>query len=545
MENKNLKLEILGELYRNDIEALKTESKKNIMIDTSDPDSIKQLKTIKFDDKRIEKLYASNEKMKSKKYIDTHIWLSSDSFVYYYEEDRFIYRKLSDWKANYGEAFPKPLYDYLFKSMVSRYVVNVYPDVKTGIDYEQKRINMISEPIFKIDKNHKETPEQKKELDYLFEEFFYKVIASSNKDAYEYLINAMSAQIQMIKLKSVMYFYTAAEGVGKSTVEEFMRALLGGQYCKTNNNDFDYTGNFIGKTFLSVSETIEGFDYKKIVAIIKDLTTADIFAYRNLFQQSREFRCVNNVWLFTNHRIPELQGRRWAIYHVATHKAGDTKFWDRIYNVINDKKLLNCLAQRLLNRNIEDVNFGKVPMGDKLQIIKDNMRFTHQWLKNEYIFKKQSEILSRSEAFQKFEIYVKKNDRKIQKNTFFSDLKEIGIEAVRRSCAGGFSFEFDHIKLKERFMQMHYVDEDEIAEYERLEEEELKDYFEPKELQKIIKLESENKTLHTTILEQAEEIRQLKETIENIKIKRTENLKKKNEKGNDKEAIIRCFKECL
>lgn len=519
MESKNFSLSKVAELYEQDETTLTDIARKKMAVASLDDDLLEKITKTQLSKKNLETLYEKTKDLKSKKYIDNHIWISSDSSIFFYEEDHLTVRKISTFQQNQGRALPKPIYKYLFESCVDRFVVNVYPNLKTGVDIEKKQINLMAPSKFMLDENYVETEEEKAQIDFVFENYIRDIVCQSNDYKVEYFLNALAGQIQVMKLGVVMYLYSATQGTGKSTIIELLRRLMGDQFYGACAKDFDYTGNFVGKPCVAVEETDDGDDYRKQGAVMKGMTTAEDYTYRALYDNAKRYPNVNSIWFTSNYKIAEMFGRRFAIFHVSTKMEGDEEYWEKIYTILNNSRLLYCIAQRLLRRDVSKFNFGKVPMDDKIEIIRENLPYSYQWIKKEFIFAKKSRKMQRAEAYASFKSFTASCGKKtVCKSTFFSNLQEIRIPGSQPNepikIHGNYYFNFQYEELTKQFIGKSWTDESEINEaYEAFLEAQTKNVF----IQGDKKIQETVSDMKGTIESQKQEIASLKAEIERLK----------------------------
>lgn len=221
--------------------------------------------------------------------------------------------------------------------------------------YEHERIHP-SAPI------NKESDGVKTLLNHIY------VLLKEDESCYKYMLAWIAQMIQQPgkKPEVAIVLYSACEGTGKDTLVTILRKLVGDEYYyHTTDPANSLYGRFtkprLGKLLIDISEasTRDGYVFKEA---IKEIITSTVFDCEEKGVSRYLARCFARLIFTTNNSdclaISE-SDRRFVAYDVSTAKVGDTEYFDKVYEALDNKHTMRELYQYFKEYDITGVNLRK------------------------------------------------------------------------------------------------------------------------------------------------------------------------------------------
>lgn len=195
-------------------------------------------------------------------------------------------------------------------------------------------------------------------IDDIVKPFINHIHYISNGDG-SYILNWLAHIIQRPHKKTqIVVGITGAQGIGKDTVYEMGKRILGSQYCfKTSKLETDIFGPFNyllkGKFLVSLAE-VKALDTSRYMNVFKDLIdnpsitiqkkrfdTLEISSFINFFITSND---INFIKL-------EIGDRRFNVIN-SNAIPREKEYYDELYRLLDDDNVIYALYQYFMNRDI-------------------------------------------------------------------------------------------------------------------------------------------------------------------------------------------------
>lgn len=386
----------------------------------------KKGKPIKIEDIAGEKL------VKTLEYYHKHVFKTTQGnyFVQKTADDKFITpMSAKTFNEVYGQTM-KEFHPHLLKRDTVRYEVDIY-DENFTIDKKGKRINL-SQP-FNFEFTSEPTLTEENELiDYIFDEFIFKVICASNKTVYEYVLDMISCYAHR-KQTNIVLILVGDGGTGKSKFIEFLQAMFG-QSCKMMSDQVMsgqdmFNSSMVGTSIGYIEETNGKGEsnYIDIQRTLKRLSTAKYITCRKM--QTDSFDVINliNFVVVTNFIKDIKHDRRNLPLEPSTHRINDRDFFSKVSAILNNGRLMQGCFNRLYNRKF-DVWAREIPKTDILQDFteKNVMRMIHEFFIDEMIHNTAKEKYDMPSLFDMYKGYLMKHgkDMRVSETIFKHECRQ-------------------------------------------------------------------------------------------------------------------------
>ena len=155
--------------------------------------------------------------------------------------------------------------------------------------------------------------------------FIKEVWCSGDDTSFMYILNWLANMIQGNKNNTILYLKSFVEGIGKSTVSQFiMNHVLGKHICIESNSEplkTPYNEILAGKLMVAFEElecTGER-DWSAMSTKLKRWSTSSDITYAEKYIKSYESKNINNYIILTNvEAIKASEGRRYYILDLST-----------------------------------------------------------------------------------------------------------------------------------------------------------------------------------------------------------------------------------
>jgi hypothetical protein len=334
------------------------------------------------------------------------------------------------------------------------------------------------------------SPEIRAKVDILLK-YYNEVLAGSNKEAYEYILNWDANVCQGFKNTTLLY-WEGPEGTGKSTRTEFIiKHVLGQAICGRPGMDVIMTANnsfLCGKIFISFLEmptSTEG-EWHKICGKIKTMVTEDMLYYCNKYLSGWEGINTNNYDIQTNvSALKEKNGRRIFLSPMSTKWKENHAYFGNIKDNCFNDEVGEAFFMYLLERDVSNWDGQKnMPVTEaKLDSIVESMPVVFQYLKDEYLLK--GLPISRitvQDMFKKYELYcTSKGKVPLKKTQMNAKFAEININHKPSNCQTVYKMSLEDLTtIANKNKWLHYLDDVDFVEKKTIKEKyEKTDWTEP------------------------------------------------------------------
>ncbi len=343
-----------------------------------------------------------------------------------------IYNKVN-LKQVYLDALPKSFSEYFFTEYLERFNVICDPlqprcgagfiNVFGGFRHERKPYNTFSN-------------DTKMKVEMMLN-YIKDVLASGKEENYNFIMKWYANMLQCGKNQSVLYL-KGPEGIGKSTITEFLRDhVLGLDAYKTGRSKYlttSFNKPLMGALLVCYEElpVFSEREWEAVSATIKNSVTSAYEDYEDKFEKTiPNVRNLNNYIINTNvEAIKHSEGRRYYIADISTHRQGDLKFWEQLHkNCFNDE-VGSAFYNYCCEIDVKDFNSQDFPQTEAKRVaIIERLPYEYRFLKDQYIYPEQSiKKIPLDELYQKYVTYMKSEDKKpSSKFKFTAMLRDINI----------------------------------------------------------------------------------------------------------------------
>ena len=396
--------------------------------------------------------------------------------VYQIKDDQEI-------KRSYFNRMQKELCNYYFKEFTE--VKTISYEVNKETFYEDK-INLCPPMKYKYNAEYKPTKETKEKLDFLLN-YLKEILCSNKEDCYLFLLKWISNMVKGNKNNSCLYL-KGIQGVGKSSLFVFLsNYVLGTNLCIETGSDPIRTkfNEILGGKLLVCIEELENFskaEWESISSTLKRMITSTNITLQNKCTKAYESNNINNYILCSNNdAIKDDDGRRYFILDIATHKVGDRKFYDKLYQECFCSEVGEAFFHYIYSIDTNGFNPQAFPITQsKKDSLSKRLDNVYKFLKDEYILKKLDIDVSAQDLYQEFKFQSYNN--KLSKEDFHRKMTEAGFNRIKKD--NKLWYEIKHknlLKIADSKLWLHELDEFEPdASYGTAESEQEEEILKPK-----------------------------------------------------------------
>lgn len=269
-------------------------------------------------------------------------------------------------------------------------------------------------------------------------DFIKQVWCNNNQESYEYVLNWMANMIQGNKNTTILYLKSFIEGIGKSTVTQFiLYHVLGKDICIEANSDAlkcSFNEILSGKLMV-VFEELESVcdkDWNMMSTKLKRWSTSNEIIYSDKYIKSYTSNNINNYIINTNvEAIKASEGRRYYILDLSTKYKNNHKFFNELYNVCFNDEVGNAFYQFMLRRDVKNFNPQNFTDTQSKKIAQsDRLHPLFKFIKFNYILDNQDMKILTKELYEQYLQYLALTNSvyKTTKNKMIALLREHGID---------------------------------------------------------------------------------------------------------------------
>lgn len=258
----------------------------------------------------------------------------------YHIEDEVT--QITTWVQDDEESKPKKeiwsVLKYLKFKNHKHYTVTVNPrKEETFTENSMNYINFYERPKYSNSiKKYSDFSKQVHENVNVILNHLFEVISSSNKEAYEFILNWYCFAMNGGMTDTLVYL-KGPEGAGKSSINEFLKKyVMGtGTFLSTKNYKILLPGqenaDVMGKTMVVFEEfpTTSKNEWEAINSSLKDSVSCSHLEIKSLYKNKIMIENTINYMVLTNENALKINegSRRFYIADVATHRIKDEKYF--------------------------------------------------------------------------------------------------------------------------------------------------------------------------------------------------------------------------
>ena len=380
-----------------------------------------------------------------------------------------------------NEKIIKTLYSYWFRNIdVDTYTLSF--DVRKPQIYSENDINYLNtfagfrfanEPQLK-----KVSKKQTAGIDAVW--FHIKdVLCSGNEDSFKYLQNWIANMVSGRKMRTAIYL-KSTQGTGKSTIPTFLRDVIGHTCTYKTQTASCLTSQFNGELQGIVLLILEELncksvnEWKTMNSALNVLCTENTLTLQAKHQNAYNVPNNISVMIISNDSPIKINkhDRRYMMCDVSDHQVGNTEYFNKLYNYLNDIDVqkafyFNCLQIANDNEFDEQSQLRNLDSSIKNEITVNNLHPLYKFVKEQYILRKKD-----------FNIFLKdfagdynsSSDCKNQlSNSTVARIMREGRIICKKSTGNRMRFKLTHQELLDIFTQQGWINE-----YDEFEQEEEK-----------------------------------------------------------------------
>jgi len=399
-------------------------------------------------------------------------------------------------------------------------------------------INTIGAFKHNQDMKYDECSQEQKQGVKMMLDFIKTVWASEDEEQYKYIIGWLSNMIHGNKNQMLLYAKSTTEGIGKSTLTEFlMDHVIGRNLSIQPSSDVLTTGNnnsLFGKLFVCFEELKSSkAEWAKMSSCLKEWITSDTIAYSEKYMVGYTAKNINNYIINTNtEAIRGAGGRRYFICELSTKYKGDEQYWDDLYSTCFDDEIGKAFYLYMMEYDISKFKSNKPPTtAKKKEYISDLLSTSYKFIKFNYLLcNRDIKKITVSDLYEQYSLYCNNTEGfKHKKMKFNAELKELGFNYKMSNSKSTWTITVAELKtVATRHNWFHELDNDNMKENVIWE-----DWKTVAEVAQPINM-FESKEYEDIIEAQAKEIEELKKQLEKLKKKSKSKSKPKKEKKTKK-----------
>ena len=400
----------------------------------------------------------------AKRYIDLYFYPLNTGQHAFYDNNCFNLRNSEEITKTFFNRMSSELKAYYFKTKID--IKRISYDVNKPVFYDDC-INLCPSLLHKY-KKFEEHSEKEKRGALLMLKHIKEVICSNDLKQYEFLCKWISNMLRGNKNDSCVYVKGQAEGTGKSTPFEFIREfVLGNPLCvQTGSGPLkkDFNKELEGKLMVMFEE-LENFnagEWSVIASKLKRILTSKTIMIEAKGVDAREIENLNNYILISNNDAIKDAGRRYFIVDISTHRLGDEKYFDEIYNKCYNLGVGSAFYAYMMEVDLTGYNAQRYPeTKSKTDINVKRLDQVQRFIKETFVLKREGIVRTVQELYDDYVEYARLMNFKIKgKIDFCKSLKDITIVYYKSNSSNKYNVKLDELdKIALRFKWIHELDE--------------------------------------------------------------------------------------
>lgn len=188
------------------------------------------------------------------------------------------------------------------------------------------------------------------------------IVCGGESIVYEYVLDWIAQFLQFPQHKTTMPTFASGEGAGKNTVGILMEKLMGGLVLVTCKAD-DIFGKFnsnLARYRLIILNELSAKELNQYDGVLKDAVTESSFDIQEKGKDPYQLRSFHRFVTFTNKEHNPIQtskdDRRKLIVQCSDEKKGDSAYFTRLYQCLDNEDVLVWLFQFFMQRNVTEFN---------------------------------------------------------------------------------------------------------------------------------------------------------------------------------------------
>ena len=275
-------------------------------------------------------------------------------------------------------------------------------------------------------------------------DFIKTIICGGKHDSYEFTIKWLANMIRGNKNNSCLYLKDQKQGIGKSTLPEFIKNFVIGPDLCLETGSTPLTSNFNsvleGKLMVQFEElqNFSASQWMGISSTLKRIITSNRILIEAKNVNSYETENINNYILLSNNdAIKDDEGRRYFILDISLKRKDDHVYFGYLRDTCFNDEVGHAFYCYMLECDLTNYNANKYPMTDsKLDSIAKRLHPVELFVKKEYVLKRKGITKISVDDFHKEYIAFHKSEmsgKPLCKIDMNKVMKGLGMEYIKSS----------------------------------------------------------------------------------------------------------------
>lgn len=420
--------------------------------------------TENFSFKVFESLSNSKDFHQQKAYLKSYFIPLYDGQIAMFENGIYDIKETAVIKSTYFKRMPKPLTVWFFEEYTDLKLIVC--ELGKPVFYDDN-LNVCPQIPYKY-KPYSEFPDDVKNGVEMMNNYILEILASDNKDSYHYILKWFSKMMKGEKNESILYLRTKMEGIGKSTVINFIRKhILTDKLCLETGIEplkSNFNSVLLGKllVFFEEIDTKTTGEWSTVSDRLKRYTTSDIFTCEKKNCDSYNAKNINNYVIASNNNIKGIDGRRFFVADVSTKRKGDNVYWNNLHKTCFNNDVgyaFYCYLLEIDTSNFEAQRDMPITQNKK-DALYARLDTVDIFLKEQYILKNKSIYNTVAGLFLEYQEHT--TSTQLKKVNFVAKLKELEITHYPSSSQLKYKVSLEQLQsIAEKYHWIHELDETE------------------------------------------------------------------------------------
>ena len=325
----------------------------------------------------------------AKEYIQQYFFPLSNGMVLFKTRGENKLLTQDSFRTAWAQRFGTELYKWFLKDTLNVYDICI--DTRAPF-IDDDKLNTFAGFKHIYDKKYKKCSKTAKEGCEMMLSFIKEVWCSGDDTSFMYILNWLANMIQGNKNNTILYLKSFVEGIGKSTVSQFiMNHVLGKHICIESNSEplkTPYNEILAGKLMVAFEElecTGER-DWSAMSTKLKRWSTSSDITYAEKYIKSYESKNINNYIILTNvEAIKASEGRRYYILDLSTKYKNNHDFFTRLYDTCFNDEVGKAFYTFMMEQDISKFNpqnfvetqSKKIAQSDRLHALFKFIKFNY------------------------------------------------------------------------------------------------------------------------------------------------------------------------
>ena len=217
-----------------------------------------------------------------------------------------------------------------------------------------------------------------------------KLLCNDEEESTNYLIKYIADLFQNPNvLPQVAICITGKKGVGKDLLIDYLQKIIDIEYITRTQKFSNLFGNFNSalknKLIISINE-VSGKDGFTMKEDLKNFITEDNIIVNEKGLKPYTLKNYARLFMFCNNENPiEITEDNRRFWVVKTGDKQQSKYYDNLYNNINDNNILHSIYSYFMNIDLNEYNIRKYPITKKMKIMQEhNINPLYYYLNDTY-----------------------------------------------------------------------------------------------------------------------------------------------------------------